>query len=861
MNLRTCVGPLVLLAFGLVPTLAMAMQDGFRYTPNHGPSASAPVPVTVVQQHASSTQLLSSSVNPVPIGQPVTLTAHFPALPDGTKVNFLDGSSLLSSSTLKASVASVSLNFASTGAHSLSAVTVSSAAVKTSSSVALAQQVLPATTAMSLSNASTASVVGQAVKLNAAVSGASPTGVVTFSEGSTTLGSASLASGVAALSYTFASSGTHTIQARYPGDSRNTAASSPLLNVAVAPASSATVLSAAANPVVAGTTLNLTARISGTGATTGTVTFLDGTTVLGSVALVGSSASFGTSFAISGSHSLSASYSGNSAATASKSAALAEVVSPGSTATTLASSVNPIGVGRAVLLTARVSGGASSGTVLFRDGTATLGSGTLSNGVATFSATFSSVGSHALSASFGGSASLAASQSGNLAESVTTNVSASTLAVSPSPATVGQAVRLSAAVSGFNPSGSVTFKDGSTVLGAAPLSGGAAALSTTFSVVGSHSITMSYAGDSANAASASAAQTLAVNAASSQTVLSASSSAPALSQSIVLSAKVSGFNPTGTVTFRTGTSTLGSSALSAGTATLPVAFATAGTYNVTATYAGNSSNLTSSSSVLPITVGSTSAGKPPATGNGIDYLGGPVMSSGVNLYFIWYGNWVGSTAPTVINNFANGIGGSPWYHINTTYSDKSNQAVSDKVTLLASTSDNYSQGKTLSDNTVFTVVSSAINGGRLPLDPNGFYVVFTSADVGESSGFCTNYCGWHTSGTLNGTNIKFSFIGSTDRCASACSTGTKPPNGSVAGDGMASVFAHELSETVSDPDLNAWYQQSTGQENGDLCAWNFGTTSTTSTGEIYNVTLPTGKFLIQQMWHNAPGGRCALSYP
>jgi len=238
-----------------------------------------------------------------------------------------------------------------------------------------------------------------------------------------------------------------------------------------------------------------------------------------------------------------------------------------------------------------------------------------------------------------------------------------------------------------------------------------------------------------------------------------------------------------------------------------------------------------------------------------------VMSSGANLYFIWYGNWSGSAAPNVIDAFVNGLGGSAWYHINTTYSDKSSKAVNDSVALLASTSDNYSQGKTLSDNGVFQVVSSAITSGRLPLDTNALYVVFSSADVSESSGFCTNYCGWHSSATLNGTDIKFSFIGSTERCPSACSTGAPPPNGSVAGDGMASVLAHELAETVTDPDLNAWFKLSSGEETGDLCAWTFGATSSTPSGAVYNLTLPTGKFFIQQIWVNAGGGRCALSYP
>ena len=46
---------------------------------------------------------------------------------------------------------------------------------------------------------------------------------------------------------------------------------------------------------------------------------------------------------------------------------------------------------------------------------------------------------------------------------------------------------------------------------------------------------------------------------------------------------------------------------------------------------------------------------------------------------------------------------------------------------------------------------------------------------------------------------------------------------------MASILAHELEESVTDPDLNAWYD-SRGGENADKCAWTFGTTYTAANG-------------------------------
>jgi hypothetical protein len=76
---------------------------------------------------------------------------------------------------------------------------------------------------------------------------------------------------------------------------------------------------------------------------------------------------------------------------------------------------------------------------------------------------------------------------------------------------------------------------------------------------------------------------------------------------------------------------------------------------------------------------------------------------------------------------------------------------------------------------------------------------------------------------------------------------------------MASIIAHELEESVTDPNLNAWYDRR-GEENADKCAWTFGQTSTASNGSRYNVILGGSEFLIQQNWVNVNGGYCAMSY-
>ena len=51
----------------------------------------------------------------------------------------------------------------------------------------------------------------------------------------------------------------------------------------------------------------------------------------------------------------------------------------------------------------------------------------------------------------------------------------------------------------------------------------------------------------------------------------------------------------------------------------------------------------------------------------ITYHNGPIMTGGVTAYYIWYGNWSGNTATSILTDFASNIGGSPYFNINTTY--------------------------------------------------------------------------------------------------------------------------------------------------------------------------------------------------
>ena len=273
---------------------------------------------------------------------------------------------------------------------------------------------------------------------------------------------------------------------------------------------------------------------------------------------------------------------------------------------------------------------------------------------------------------------------------------------------------------------------------------------------------------------------------------------------------------------------------------------------------------------IPHRVNARGAGAPTAGSTGtvtpaITWHGGPVITGTVNIYYIFYGNWNqgnGSDTPAgqqILRDFANNIGGSPYFNLNTTYSI-SGSPISGSVAFAGETSDAYSQGTRLRDSSILAIVNSAINAGRLPYDTNGVYFVLTSSDVNEQTGFCTKYCGWHTAATSGGRHLRYSFVGNANRCLNACAAQTTGPNGNAGVDGMVSVVAHELEEATSDPDLNAWYD-SGGAENADKCAWTFGHAQyQTANGAWANMQLGTRNFLIQRnLEHNTSGDLCKVN--
>jgi Pro-kumamolisin, activation domain/Bacterial Ig-like domain (group 3) len=287
----------------------------------------------------------------------------------------------------------------------------------------------------------------------------------------------------------------------YSKDNAGNVGSTQTLSFAITSTTS-TSLHGSANPTDVGQAVTFTATVTSaaTGTPTGSVTFKNGATVLGTVALSGGVANFTTSTLAAGTHSITGDFLGSTYFVASNSSALSHVVKNDST-TRVASSANPSGYGQTVTFTATVGHTASptpTGTVTFKNGSATLGTGTLSGGKATLVSSALTLGTHSITAVYNGDSNYGASTSPALSQVVGKETTSTTVKSSLNPSTSGATVEFTATVKSSGtktPTGSVKFLDGAKTLGSHALSGGVATFSTSTLTDGTHRITAEYEGD------------------------------------------------------------------------------------------------------------------------------------------------------------------------------------------------------------------------------------------------------------------------------------------------------------------------------------------------------------------------------
>jgi hypothetical protein len=486
----------------------------------------------------NTTTTVTSSQNPSVFGQSVTFTATVAGVPPavGTptgSVTFLDGGNPIAIRPLSGGVATFITSALPVGSHTITTTYAGDANFNGSSgSLTGNPQVVNKanTTTPTVTSSVNPSVFGQFVTFTATITASAPgagtpSGIVLFKDGVSTIGSGPLSGGVATFSTSTLSVGNHTITTVYNGDfnfngSTGSLNSNPQV---VNQASTIAVLSSNNNPSIFGQSVTFTATVAvvspGSGTATGTVTFKDGVTTLGTGALSGGVATFTTTALAAGNHTITGVYGGdaNFTGTTGSLNSNPQVVNKADTnTTTVTSSLNPSIFGQSVTFTATVAAvppgaGTPTGMVTFLDGGGSIGSGTLSGGVATFTTSALAAGSHTITTSYGGDANFNVSTQSLTGNPQVVNQSSTTAVVvsNNNPSNFGQSVTFTATLSAVppgagTPTGNVTFKDGNTTLGSGALSGGVATFATTTLTAGSHSITAVYGGDANFSGSTSA---------------------------------------------------------------------------------------------------------------------------------------------------------------------------------------------------------------------------------------------------------------------------------------------------------------------------------------------------------------------
>jgi hypothetical protein len=211
------------------------------------------------------------------------------------------------------------------------------------------------------------------------------------------------------------------------------------------------------------------------------------------------------------------------------------------------------------------------------------------------------------------------------------------------------------------------------------------------------------------------------------------------------------------------------------------------------------------------------AGKGQKRSQLLSWHGGPVMHSTTVASVFWGASWSNSTFTgdkiSGLDYFYLHVGGTGYAHTNSEYYDGSGNVNTTSISNAGHLTDSTATPSGApSTSQVLASVARATHNNPVP---NAYYPVYSDKPRGSAG-----YCAWHSSGTINGIQVQFGFFFNLDGdpgCDPQAPTNLGHSQGLSA---LANVSGHELSEMLTDPQLNAWYDQR-GYENSDKCAWTF----------------------------------------
>src|SRR5205085_12701567 len=165
-----------------------------------------------------------------------------------------------------------------------------------------------------------------------------------------------------------------------------------------------------------------------------------------------------------------------------------------------------------------------------------------------------------------------------------------------------------------------------------------------------------------------------------------------------------------------------------------------------------------------------------------------------------------------------------------------------------------------------TAVTAASHFGNTTAasNRNSQYVILSAHNVRPDGVPSAGFCAWHDwNGDVGASSsvgdIAFTNMPYVTDAGTSC--GQNFVNSGSAGtlDGVSIVEGHEYAETITDQFPAGGWTDSSGNENGDKCAW-----ISSGQGASQDIALGTGSFAVQSTWandYNGGAGGCDISHP
>jgi hypothetical protein len=263
------------------------------------------------------------------------------------------------------------------------------------------------------------------------------------------------------------------------------------------------------------------------------------------------------------------------------------------------------------------------------------------------------------------------------------------------------------------------------------------------------------------------------------------------------------------------------------------------------------------------------------SGPNLSYHGGPVMHSNTTFAIYWVpaGYSVSSGYESLVNGFLQNVAADSGKVSNVYFSDTQYYDGAGSIAYSSSFGGSYVDTNPLpangcsdsytavcvSDSQLQAEIAGDIAAAGWSADSSKVFFLFTAKGIGScyASGSCafSQYCAYHSSFSSVGSSVIYANMPYADTVPAACDAGQHPNNDDA--DATINVTSHEHNESITDWQGNAWYDRR-GNEDGDKCAWNFGSALGSTGAGLFNQVIGTGKYYLQQEWSNHSSG-CVLT--